>query len=180
MRLVVEENAECTNVGRQLQAAILRVEQDSSLTNIISDSFENKSTSTICKCGSYLLKYFVWHRSFCGIAAMPIQEHHYYTYLRHLISSKAAPTAPAAMSSAMGFAAHVLAMTGASEALASLRVKGVVRKHYLIKAPRKQSKIPTVFMVLALEDMTSTADDPFDRLASGEFAQQGPSHGYSA
>ena len=172
MRLVVEENAECTNVGRQLQEAIVRMEPDASLTNIISDSFENKATSTLCKRGSHLLKYFVWHRRFCGIAAMPIQEHHFYTYLRQLITAKAAPTAPAAMSSAMGFAAHVLGMTGAAEALASLRVKGLVQKHYLTKAPKKQSKVLTVMMVLALEDMITTAEDPVDRLAAGEFADQ--------
>jgi hypothetical protein len=172
MRLIIEENPGCTNIGRQLQDAILRLEPDSSLTSIISDSFASKATATIGKRGSCLLKYFVWHRAFCGIAAMPIVEHRFYTFLHGLIAAKAAPTAPASMVSALGFAAHVLEMTGADEALRSLRIKGISQKHFLTKAVKQQSKLLTVLMVLALEDQISIAEDPVDRIASGYFAAQ--------
>lgn len=171
-RLIVEENLDCSSLGLQLQSAAANLVPDSELTDIISHSFANKATGTLTKRGTPMLKYLTWHRKTYGTAGLPFQEHHVYQYMKELKQGKCAPTVLSSFLSAVGFARHVVSITGSDTVLASLRVQGLAHEHYLTKRPLKQAKVLTVVQVQILEDLVRCAPDAMDRIAAGFFCAQ--------
>ena len=121
-RLLVEEVPTASELGEQLQDAIIEFRQPEFIVSIVQDAFHDSSTSTLLKRGTDLLKFLRWSRQSFGTSASPVLGKRAYIYIKHLIESKAAPTLPSSFRSALAYAGGVIKMQGALEASKSGRV----------------------------------------------------------
>ena len=69
-RIIVEENLSCTTLGNQLHGMALESKSEAEMVQAVEDTFANKSTATLERRGSSLLKFMVWHRNSCGVAGL--------------------------------------------------------------------------------------------------------------
>ena len=168
-RVLVEDVPSSNELGEQLQDAILEFRTPEFIKSIIHDAFHDSSTSTLLKRGADLLGFLRWSRKTYGISAFPVEEKKAYLYVKHMIESRAAPTAPASFKSALAFAGGVIKMVGALEASKSGRIVGSTNQHKLTKRPRKFAKRLTTDMVRILEHATMASVEPEDRIAAGYF-----------
>ena len=168
-RLLVEEVPTASELGEQLQDAILEFRPAEFIVTIIQDAFHDSSTATLLKRGTDLLKFLRWSRQTSGISAFPVLEKKAYSYIKQIIDSKAAPTQPSSFRSALAFAGGTIKMLGALEASKSGRIIGATNQHKLTKKPRKFAKRLTTDMVRILEHAAISGIEPEDRIAAGYF-----------
>ena len=115
-RLIVEDNPSATEVGMQLQEALLGQFGEEFVVNMLRDVFQSRATSTLSKRAASLVKFLKWMRTYYGRSPFPVKEDKAYEYIRFLVKSKAAATVPAGFKSALSFAAELLKLQGAAEA----------------------------------------------------------------
>ena len=168
-RLIVEEQLDSTNLGKQLQEAALGMKTDQYMQEMIEYAFADRATSTLTKRGTSLLKYLIWHRKAYGISGLPLLEKRVYEFMVEQKEAKCAPTSMSCFLSAVGFSKFVLDLQGSVEVLQSARIRGIAHSLYLTKRPLKQAKVFTAEQVKILEDLTRCALEPSDRVAAGFF-----------
>ena len=164
-RIILEENLNCTSLGRQLHDMALAICSDQQMTEAVNDTFSCKSTSTLGRRASSLMKFLLWHRSQMGTAGLPLKESKCYEYIKTL-QTGGSPTAPSSFLQAVTFGHFVLDMMGALEVSRSARLNGVKYTAMKRKRPRKQSRELLVDEVVTLEGLGQKADCNFDRYAS--------------
>ena len=168
-RLILEENHMATQLGAQLQQAMVSMSPEHELTGLIEDTFQDKSTATLVKRSASLADFMVFVRRHYGVAGMPVVEERAYAYVRSLVLAKSSPSKPASFVSALNFAAEVLKAQGCKEAATSIRIKGAAQRHLEKKGMLKQAKLLRVDWVKILEAAVYDAPDAKDRVAAGFF-----------
>ena len=168
-RMIVEDNPNSTEVGMQLQEAVLGQFGEDFIVGMIRDVFQSRATSTLSKRAAALMKFLKWMRTSYGRSPFPVKEDKAYEYVRLLIKSKAAATEPSGFRSALSFAAELLKLQGAELAANSGRLRGAVNGHLLTKPQRKFAKRLKLDMARVLEHAVFKAVDPPNRIAAGYF-----------
>ena len=168
-RLIIEEQLDCTNLGKQLQEAALSMKSDQYMQDMIEYAFSNRATGTLTKRGTSMLKYLLWHRKTFGTSGLPLLEKRVYEFMVAQKEAKCAPTALSCFLSSVGFGRFVLDLQGSVEVLQSSRIRGIAHSLYLTKRPLKQAKVFSVEQVRILEDLVRCALEPSDRVAAGFF-----------
>jgi hypothetical protein len=136
-------------LGRKLLADILSLKSDNHIDTVLEDVFAKKATATLSKRGSHLLEYFEFCRK-KSVQPLPLDESHFYAYLKSERSTKSATSAKSSKES-IAFTISTLGLDGADSIAKSERVMGLCHRLNLLKSPTKQSKLLTRRNVLTLE-----------------------------
>ncbi len=108
---------ECT-LGRQILSKASVLQSDETIMTCISDSLAPKSTETLFKRSSAIIRYAAWCRS-RSYAVFPISEDCVYEYVVSLREGKAGATAANGFVQALNFAGELIGLDGAKDSASS-------------------------------------------------------------
>ena len=160
--LSLDFDASC--VGQQLTAD--EDERDLILDGIMG----TKSPSTVIKRANALLAYYRWHATVFDVVCIPFIETQVWHYIKHLLTSGAAPTRAMSFIQALRFARFVLQVDGAQQCLDSRRIVGQAELMLSKKPATRQARPLTVKEVTRLRDIARSPEEPLvNRVAATHF-----------
>lgn len=166
-RIVIEMDLQASSIGRILMNHCNSLNDEHIICASIQDVFANKSTATLAKRVSSVLRYADWLKESKPLEPFSFKEEFLYAYACHLRDTKAPPTTAESFRQAVSFSAHVLGFDVAIAAAASPRFTGACHAMHLLKPVTKQSVSLTVTEVQLLEALASGAPNPIDRVFAG-------------
>ena len=157
-------NVDASVVGQQLAADVEEREL------ILDGIMGAKSPSTVIKRANALLAFYRWHATVFAEHGVPFQEKAVWTYIKHLLSTGAAPTRATSFIQALRFARFVLQVDGAQECLDSRRIIGQAELMLSKKPPTRQARPLTVREVVRLHEIAIAPGEPLvNRVAATHF-----------
>ena len=157
-------NVDASRVGQQLAADVEEREL------ILGGIMGTKSPSTVIKRANALLAFYRWHATMFDEHCIPFQEKAVWTYIKHLLSTGAAPTRAMSFIQALRFARFILQVDGAQECLDSRRIVGQAELMLSKKPPTRQARPLTVREVIRLHEIALAPEEPLvNRVAATHF-----------
>ena len=163
-RMIIQTDPNSFDIGKRILQDIVSLCSDEYLTSSIDDIFSMKATKTLLKRSADLFKYISWCRLLMR-EPFPITESNAYQYIKEKCFST--PSAAASFRESVAFAHGMLLLTGATDVLSSMRIKGVCNRLKAAKKPLQQAKVLTVRQVHQLEETVQSAVDIQDRVMAG-------------
>ena len=170
-KLIVLDNPEGSRLGLQIQSANSLPGAQERIEELITDTFAGKSSKTLEQRAGSLLLYLTWLKprpEYRGI--FPFSEDSVYSYLTHLVSSKAPATRSQRFREAVGFSKGVVGAFGADEVISSKRCHGASVRSMITKRTHLQMDPFTVDQLKAYERGVFECQEEQSRIMAGNLA----------
>ena len=157
-----------TRVGQSLIDKAGQLCGSDELATIVADTLSHKSTGTLLKRASSMVRFFTWIARYRDTSCFRPSEQDIYEYMNHLRSSGAGATAAAHFEQAFRMCHQLLGLVHVDLKLVlSPRVTGAAHSMFLSKRKLKQAPAFTVEAVKVFEDVCLNDDDAHKRVVSG-------------
>lgn len=153
IRIMIESDLSATQLGKMLHDMAFDLANESSIQQLLQDTFARKSPATLYKRARSFWKYFEWMKGSYG-QSLHLDEEKLYRYICHLRDSNAAPTSSQAFIESLNFFKGLWGFSACNvDTIVSPRVKGAVYSMLLKKRPLMQARPLRVEEVKALESL---------------------------
>ena len=166
-RAIVALDLNSSVLGRQLTDFYLDGRAESVILQILEDTLSKKSTSTLNKRSSSLMKYIGFIRQHYRATGLQFRENWVYSYVCKLREQKSAPTAPKSFLEAMTLSITLIGADVEDPGWKSSRVSGAAASMYVQKAALKQAEPLTVLQVKLLHHVVENAQLAYDVVLAG-------------
>ena len=164
-RIMVESDISTTSVGQQAEREVNDGSVSYSINDVLNDIFSRKSTATLLKRSSDLMRYSNWCISYGYFTPWRLQENMVYSYLQEL-KATSAPSTASSFISALRFAKHTIGLHLVDQVLSS-RVCGAAELMLKNRRTVKQAKPLSVQQVFKLEGIAINHPDDKIRYIAG-------------
>ena len=166
-RVIIESDLEACEVGLQLTELVNDLKAEALIRSTISDIFAKKSTATMLKRSSAILRYLQWAKKQALERPTLFPEIIVYAYVCFLRDSFAKPTVAVAFLEAMNFCIHTCGYIHAIPASKSQRIKGAASSQFRLKRVLKQAPALKVCAMRILENACNESPTPLILLIQG-------------
>ena len=166
-RIIVELDLHSSLLGRQLVDYVIDGRAESVIMQILEDSFAKKSTSTLMKRSSALLKYILFTRAHFKAKGLSYNEQWIYDFLCSMRVEMAAASAAKSLIEALTFAIHLIGPDVEDPLWKSARVLGATQAMFVLKKPLHQTDPLLVVEVLLLHHILQRADGLHHKVLAG-------------
>ena len=157
-----------TKVGLSLLDRAGKLCEPGELATIVSDTLSHKSTGTLLKRASSMVRFFIWIVKYRDTSCFRPSEQDLYDYMNYLRSSGAGATSASHFEQAFRMCHELLGMIHVDiKAILSSRVTGAAHSMFLSKRKLKQSPAFSVEAVTILEDVCLSSESIHKRVISG-------------
>lgn len=166
-RLIVSLDLNSSVVGRQIVEYVLDGRAEVLIVQTLEDALNSKSTNTLLKRSSSLLKYLAFTRAHFKALGLTYREPWVYKFLCFMRESKSAATSGKSVLEAMEFATHVIGADVLDKDWKSSRVRGVADSMYVRKAVLNQADALFVTEVKILHHILENSKVVLDQVVAG-------------
>lgn len=157
-----------TKVGLSLLDRVGKLCEPGELETIVSDTLSHKSTGTLLKRASSIVRFFTWIVKYRDTSCFRPSEQDLYDYVNYLRNSGAGATSGAHFEQAFRMCYELLGMVHVDiKSVMSPRVTGAAHSMFLSKRKLKQSSAFSVEAVTVFEDVCLNSEALHKRVISG-------------